>query len=245
MNAQSLAHMTEADHAVRMLAYYDVREVPDTQLMQIFNCGAADLAQVRQTDQYKSMLQVEQGHVTETNAAIDDGWDDVEKRALGGLVDALDSIADPRMLLAMAKTANQASRRSGLLAKRQTKGGAIIDTAALAGETRVVRLKSRFVEMMQSQTGVARMVEREVTITSTTGHSSGLGNNKPDGLGSLDEALKPSEVKHLLRTALEVNPDEVIVSNRFGPEIDLPGADLSFIDFSTFDEEIPPGGLNG
>ena len=84
MNAQSLAQMTEADHAVRMLAYYDVREVPDTQLMQIFNCGAADLAQVRQTEQYKSMLQVEQGHVTETNAAIDDGWDDVEKRALGG-----------------------------------------------------------------------------------------------------------------------------------------------------------------
>ncbi len=242
MTMQSLAHMTEADHAVRMLAYYDVREVPDTQLMQIFNCGAADLAQVRQSEQYKEMLAVEQGHVVETNTAIDDGWDDVEKRALGGMVDALDSIADPRMLLAMAKTANTATRRGGILAKRQVKGGSIIDTAALAGETRVVRLKSRFVEMMQSETGVARMIEREVTVTSTSGAGP---NAKHDRLGSLDEALKPSEVKHLLRTALEVDPNEIVVSNRFGPEIDSAAGDLSFIDFATFGEEIPPGGARG
>ncbi len=238
MTMQSLATMTEADHAVRMLAYYDVREVPDAQLMQIFNCAAADLAQVRHTEQYREMVQVEQGHIVQTNTAIDDGWDDVEKRALGGLVDSLDSIADPRMLLAMAKSANQASRRGGILAKQQAKSGAIIDTAALAGETRVVRLKSRFVEMMQSETGVARMVEREITVTSSSGGGSGP-NARRDHIGSLDEALKPSEVKHLLKSALNVDPNEIVVSNRFGPET---GVDLSFIDFSTFDAEIPQGG---
>ena len=227
---RNAAPMDPEEQATMMLAYYDVREVSDIQLSRIFNCTVGALAEVRKTDQYGNHLQSFQAEIVERETTLDDGWDDLERKALGSLQETVEAVGDPRMLLAMAKTANIAQRRGGTMSKiQQRKGSSVIDVDKQAGPTKIVRLRTKFLEIMQSDTGAQRMVEREVEITKTV-----VGNSS-----DVNEDLKPSEVKHLLQHSLGVDASAVRVSNRFGPDVDILADGLPMIDFSTFDVENP------
>ena len=243
--APPAAPMDAEEQAVMMLAYYDVREVPDVQLTRIFNCTAAALQEVRKTDGYAAFLQTAQTEIVERETTIDDSWDDLERKALGSLQESIEATADPRVLLAAAKVANSANRRGGTLAKiQQKRGTSVINVDAQTGPTKIVRLRSKFLEVMQSDTGVQRMVEREITITTQTSGSAAAGiSGSPDGTvahgGDMNEDLKPSEVKHLLQTSLGVDPAKIRIGKRFGPDIDVLADGLPMIDFDTFDAENP------
>lgn len=240
--APPAAPMDAEEQAVMMLAYYDVREVPDVQLTRIFSCTAAALTEVRKTEGYAAFLQTAQTEIVERETTIDDSWDDLERKALGSLQESIEATADPRVLLAAAKVANSANRRGGTLAKiQQKRGSSVINVDAQTGPTKIVRLRSKFLEVMQSDTGVQRMVEREVTITTQTSGSAAAGISGSHGSpgGDMNEDLKPSEVKHLLQTSLGVDPAKIRIGKRFGPDIDVLADGLPMIDFDTFDAENP------
>lgn len=259
MRGLAPAPMDAEEQAVMMLAYYDVREVSDVQLTRIFNCTAGALTEVRKSDMYAVHLQTAQSEIIEREAGLDDSWDDLERRALGSLQESIEATADPRVLLAAAKVANAASRRGGTLSKlQQKKGSSVINVDAQTGPTKIVRLRSKFLEVMQSDSGVQRMVEREVTITAMTNGSAAAGkpqrpgtssdmpqrteaDGTTSGIGDMNEDLKPSEVKHLLKTSLGIDPSKIRIGTRFGPDVDVVAEGLPIIDFETFDAENPLG----
>lgn len=205
---------------VALLAYYDARNVPDAQLCRIFRCEAAELANVRASAEYKDAVSV---HVTEQvnqAASIDDLWNGLEAQSLGGLIDAMPSIADPKMLLGMAVQANKAGRRRGGLAPNNgnAAGRSIIDADGPIAGARVIRLRTTFLEVLQDPDGARRITERQANLEIM---------QETD----LREDLTPGQVKRILREDVGVDPDQISVRQTFGPDAAL------LLDFSRIAEE--------
>lgn len=205
---------------VALLAYYDARNVSDAQLCRIFRCEAAELANVRASTEYKDAVSV---HVTEQvnqAASIDDLWNGLEAQSLGGLIDAMPSIADPKMLLGMAVQANKAGRRRGGLAPNSgnAAGRSIIDADGPVAGARVVRLRTTFLEVLQDPDGARRITERQANLEIM---------QETD----LREDLTPGQVKRILREDVGVDPDQISVRQTFGPDAAL------LLDFSQIAEE--------
>lgn len=149
--------MEEIDHEnpVVQLARYDTQNVADQTLAKLFQCSLQDLAEVRASADYKEAHAAFIKHEVDGRQERNEAWDNVESIALGGLQETLGMTTDPRMLLAAAKTANQATRA-------QAAPEPVIDMGAReATRTTVIRLRSSFTAALQEPNGTRTIVQRE------------------------------------------------------------------------------------
>ena len=220
---------TEDERILDLLAAYDVAGVEEHKLRQIFNCTDENLAEARKQDYYTAAVAEAQASMVARASDIDKQWDTAEATATKQLSDLMEFNADPRLSLMVASRANQAVRRfrGNPLAGAQKKnhGPATIDTEALAGPTRTIRIRTKFAETLAESASVRRLVEREVEITTTD-------------TGSLDEGMSPSRLKALMTRSLGVNMDDVAITHRSkGSDYGLNGVlDFSAIAMTEFDE---------
>jgi hypothetical protein len=211
----------------RTLAEYEVAAVPDQKLCVIFSCTVEDLTAVRASDEYKGLLAAEMDKALARARNIDEGWDEAEATAVRQLGQLLEHNTDIRVALGVAQRANQATRK--MLPKnavgRPGRGidGAVIDPAEIAGQSRVVRIRTRFAEQLQAHNGVTRMVEREMEITT-------------NDTGSLNEGMSPAVLKSVMQSALGVDMNDVAIVQR-APAHDNGLAGV--LDFSQIDLEFP------
>jgi len=150
----------------------------------------------------------------------------LERKALGDLKDAMDHIADPKMLLGAAVQANKAQRRANSFGAQKSaqQSSAVINADQLAGPTKVVRLRTKFAEMLSHPDGTERLVEREAEITAEQG-------------GKIDEQIDPAEVKRLLNGALGIDTQNMRVARTMGPDEAFEG---TFVDFDSIsDADLP------
>lgn len=215
--------LSDEQKAMQQLAYYDARGVREEELRRIFNCTSSQLQSVRGDDFYKEVLAAEATSLTEQETSIDDAWNNLEASALGGLQDIVSSTNDPRALLSMAVNANKAGRRR--LGGKSAGAGATINVDELTANTKVVRLRSRFLERLRQDGSVDRMIEREAEIRDTSS-------------GDMREDMNPREVRDLLQSSLGVDTDNLRVRRHQGPD-QLPGLE---IDFSHIDPDEYPRG---
>lgn len=196
--------LSPEQQAMKLLAYYDARHANDLTLCKIFRTTAAELANARQDEFYAEMLAEETAMLVAQNEQIGDRWAYLENRALGDLSDAMDSVADPRMLLGIAVQANKA-RATARLAQRQATTGGQIDVDNLTNGGQIIRIRTKMAERLNADGGVERMIDREVEV-------------RKDTSASLDEALDPTAVKQLLKSALGVDTNSLKMTQRFGPD---------------------------
>lgn len=211
--------LDEETQAMMLMAYYDARKVSASKLRQIFRCTDEDLNNVRLDERYQAFIQAEELRLEEQARDIDEKWNNIEQLALGGLSEAVESIADPRTLLGIAIQANKAQRRAGPLSG-PTRGAHhqnTIDPEALAGPSRVVRLRTRFIEQLQRKDGTSQLIEREIEVTDTR---------------DIDDAMNPAQVKSLLKTALGVDTTDMKMVYRSGPDSLVLKEAHSMIDFN-------------
>jgi hypothetical protein len=197
------APLTPEQQVSKMLAYYDARQTADAKLCQIFRAEVSDLISARQDPFYQEMLAEETAMLVAQSAEIEDRWAHLENRALGDLSDAMDSVADPRMLLGIAVQANKARNTTRQTQRQQVAPGSI-DVDQLTSGGQIIRIRTRMAERLSADGGVDRMIDREVEI-------------RRDNSASLDEALDPTSVKSLLKSALGVDTTSLKVVQRFGP----------------------------
>lgn len=187
---------------LEMLAYYDVRGVSDVKLLAIFRCTAEDLSDARKTAEYSEAFSAETSRFEANRAGLDDSWDQLEQRSLGALIESVDLSNDPRLMLNAAMAANKANRRSAAssteLARR-----AIDVTPPPGSRTTVVRMRASFVDMLQENGGARRMIEREAEIS--------ISNTE-----NMREDMSPREVQAMLKSAIGVDPNDMIEVSRFG-----------------------------
>ena len=215
--------LTPEQQVAQLLAYYDARRVPAQKLRKIFNCPEEALNNARATDDYKSFAAAEEARIEEQARNSDELWNDLEARALGDLSDAMDSIADPKTLLGIAVQANKANRRAnGFGQQKLDARAAIIDVNAQAGPTRVVRLRTRFAEMLMDDESTGRLMRRETEVTA-------------EFSGAAVDHMDPATVKALMRNSLGVEPDKQHAQRKMVSDADF--AELGNIDFS-IDGEI-------
>lgn len=217
-NDMTGAILTDEQKALQELAYYDARCVAEGELRRLFSCSDADLAEARGQEFYKSCLAAETKAQHDVATGLDDSWNSLEQSALSSLHEAMPAIADPRMLLGMAVQANKAGRRTGAAgnaaAQRAAGGRApVIDVQQLTQGSAVVRLRTRFLERLQKDGEVERMVEREAEVRINS--------------SDMHESMNPKEVKSLLRNHLGVNPDNLSVRRHQGAD-QMPGLELDF-----------------
>jgi hypothetical protein len=229
-NPPPFVPQTDDERILELLAAYDVAGVEDHKLRQIFNCNDENLAIARATEYYAAAISIAQSEMLARAQDIDRQWDTAEATATKQLVDLMEFNADPRMALMVASRANQATRRAAgnPLAAGQRKashGPAVIDTNALAGPTRTVRIRTKFAEALADVKGVQRLVEREIEITTTD-------------TGSFDEGMSPSRLKALMTKSLGVDLNEVAITHRsHQSDHGLSGVlDFSQIAMDEFDE---------
>ena len=196
--------LSPEQQAMKLLAYYDARHANDLTLCKIFRTTAAELANARKDEFYTEMLAEETAMLVAQNEQIGDRWAYLENRALGDLSDAMDTVADPRMLLGIAVQANKA-RATARLAQRQASPNGQIDVDNLTNGGQIIRIRTRMAERLNADGGVDRMIDREVEV-------------RKDTSASLDEALDPTAVKQLLKTALGVDTNSLKMTQRFGPD---------------------------
>lgn len=217
----SLPQSGAPDDPVALLAYYDARNVLDAQLCRIFRCEAAELANVRGSEEYKDAVSEQTTARVDQAAATDDAWDALEHQALGNLQESMVAINDPKMLLGIAVQANKAGRRKGGTSPQQgaqAAGRATIDADGPQAGGQVVRLRTKFVEVLQDPHGAQRITERQASLEVENGND-------------LREDLTPGQVKKILRENIGVNPDEISLRQSFGPDHDV------MLDFSKLAEE--------
>ena len=205
----------EDEQAYRLLAYYDARQVSDLQLCRIFSATAANLANARQHPKYAEFLAEETAKIEEISARITDRWAHLEDRALGDLSDAMDGIADPRMLLGIAVQANKA-RATAKTAARAQQQGSIIDLDSSNSPGHIIRIRTGIADKISKDGGITRMIARELEIRQTSGMS-------------INEGMDPTGVKTLLKTALGIDTGTMHTAKQFGPDItiDLSGLDVT------------------
>lgn len=198
---------------VRLLAYYDVRGVANPKLAEVFRCRIEDLNGARDTEEYKEALATERAEFEAARAEMDDNWDSVERKALGNLIEVLGDTTDPRMLLSAATLANKANRRNAAQAVDQPRK--VIDvTPDAGGRTTVVRMRTRFLEILQSEEGARQVAARETEIT--------ISNQ-----ASMREDMTPTEVEHMLKTSLGVDVRDVEEITRRGNSEDALNFDFN------------------
>lgn len=218
--------LTPEQQAAQLLAYYDARGVSGPKLRKIFRCSDEALANARLSEDYQEFAAAEEARLADEAKEVDDLWDSLERKALGDLKDAMDHIADPKMLLGAAVQANKAQRRANSFGAQKSaqQGSAVINADQLAGPTKVVRLRTKFAEMLSSPDGTKRLVEREAEITAEQG-------------GKVDEAIDPAEVKKLLNGALGIDTQNMRVARTMGPDEAFEG---TFVDFDSIsDADLP------
>lgn len=207
-----------SDDPVRMLAYYDSRGVTDDKIQRIFSCSAEDLAATRETAAYKEAAGSETYEQTSQATEIDDSWNLLEQTALASLRDVVTLTADPRVLLGIAREANKAGRRNGGTTP-STNAADIHVPQNGAGETRVVRLRARFVDVLQEPDGTRRIMERQLEI-------------RESSQGDMNEQLSPQQVKGILKNNIGVDTNQMHVKRHQGPDM----VDGSFVDFDKIAE---------
>lgn len=206
--------LTEEQRAIQQLAYYDARGVREEDLRRIFNCTSAQLGEVRKEAYYREILAVETNALTERETSLDDSWDVLEGKALGALNETIDSIGDPRLMLAAAKHANSAARRRLGGRSPGNAGSAVINVDELTSNSKVVRLRTRFLERIQTDGQIDRMVERETEV-------------RTQNSGDMREDMSPTEVRDLLESALGVDTANLRAKRHQGPDL-LPGIEIDF-----------------
>lgn len=198
---------------LRLLAYYDVRGVPNMKLAEVFRCRVQDLNEARESEDYKGALSEERAEFEASRAEMDDNWDSVERKALGNLIEVLGDTTDPRMLLSAATLANKAARRN--IAQATDAQRKVIDVTPDTGaRTTVVRMRTRFLEILQNEEGARQIAARETEIT--------ISNQN-----SLREDMTPTEVEHMLKTSLGVDVRDVEEITRRGNSEDALNFDFN------------------
>lgn len=205
-----------------LLAYYDARAVSDERLCKIFMCQPSDLMEARGSEAYKAALAGQIAGQVSQATELDDTWNTVEQNSLQSLQECLPAMNDPRMLLAIAVQANKAGRRNGKLTP-QASTPPEIHVPAEGGQSKVVRLRARFVEALSDPHGAQRILDRQIEIQ--------MGDT-----GDLKEDLTPGEVKTILRNSIGVDPDQLAIRTHMGPDQMLG----TLLDFSNITEESLP-----
>lgn len=201
----------DEDSAV-MLANLTVRGVPETNLMLIFGCTAQELAVCRENEYYKQRYAEAMLELERRAMMLDNGWDDIEERALSDLKEQFEvsAVVDPRQLLYMAATANKMARRSLKHHPSAAERARVDqDNAHIDGQNQVViRLRAKFVTQIDTPAGQAQLLERETTIKSTSA----------DKL--LDE-MGVADVRRHLTESLGIDLNSLKTGGHLGPDEEL------------------------
>lgn len=180
------------------------RETSDAQLMLVFDLTADQLTAVRQTPAYKLHRQSMGLNEALNDADTDDGWDNMERRAIGALNAELEAnaVSDPRTLLSIAKHANSATRRAQTRAASGRERKGIAENALQAGDTVVIAMRTTFFEKSNKDGGRQRLLDRQVTIID-------------DNQGDVEDAVTIQDMRNHIEDKLGLNMDDLKTGGGF------------------------------
>lgn len=99
---------TTFDRIVAMCAM----QVPAVQIAEAVGLSEGRISQIKETDEFKQALAIELAKRLEERQELDDGWDGIEKKAIGIVADNLKWNKNPEFALKAALIANKAVRRN-------------------------------------------------------------------------------------------------------------------------------------
>lgn len=141
-----------------------------------------DVAEIRLLPETLAAQQEEMQRRQEQAMMVEDGWNSLEELSLSKLLQMVNYNADPGFILAAARVANQANRKSS--------GGRRVLDAGRAGTTIVLNLGAKFVNQVQQEglvDKVTGIVVREKKVS---------------------DILNPSQASRLLGVKTETDIDE-------------------------------------
>lgn len=116
--------------------------VPDAQIAEVVGCDPSRVAQLRQSEAFKELYAETMAERIAEKAAVDEGWDDVEKRALEIVSNTLKFSKNPDYALKAAMVANRAQRRAASPGNNALPGD--------MGARVVINLNQTFVDKLQN-----------------------------------------------------------------------------------------------
>jgi hypothetical protein len=161
-----------AEDDILLLAKLDLNNTPVDKLMVIFQCSLEDLEAARALPEYKEELSRALKERAARGFGIDDDWDAIEKRALGGVREFIElgGMTDVKDLMRVAMASNRAARRDERKgASGGGRGGGQADPLT-ADQKTVVKLRTRIVERLNHDDGHERIMRRDVQIEASAGH---------------------------------------------------------------------------
>lgn len=190
------------EEEITLLAYLIVHQAPLQQICRNMMLSEDVVRALEETEEVKQMIQALEVDLSGRAKIADDFYDQAEMAAMGQVNEQLAAgqIIDTRTLLQVAAMANKATRRSPRLRGGQgtsgTQGGTQGGTSdTTIRKTATVRLRSRFLQKLQTKRG-DQMIAREEEII-VEGQ---LPENRIDHMGS--EALK-RHVEDSLGTSID------------------------------------------
>lgn len=186
------------------------RDVADAQLMLLFDLSPEALTEVRKMPAYQLQRQSMGLDEALNDADTDDGWDNMERRAIGALNAELEANAvnDPRTLLSIAKHANSATRRAQTRAASGRERKGLSDSALHTGDTVVIAMRTTFFDKSNKDGGQQRLLDRQVTILD-------------DHQGDVDDAVTIQDMRSYIENKLELSMDDLKTGGAFGPDSTL------------------------
>ncbi len=127
-----------------ILANYKIQRVPQQQIAEVLGVSEGLISQEVTSEEFQAFYTEHlKKHASLTNE-FDDGWDALEKVAVGNLLETIQYIKDPKFNLQIAMVANKAQRR-------QSRFNHPLDAAAAGAQPVVVQLRTTFINKVQIQ----------------------------------------------------------------------------------------------
>lgn len=124
-----------------------VMEVPQVQIAAACNLTPGRISQILEEDAFKEIFAAMQVEELQKHKDLNDGWDFLENKAVGGLMEVLAYNKNPDLLLRVAAVANKAQRRG-------SSRNAPIDPQKLGARV-VINIQPNFVQKLEA--GMARV----------------------------------------------------------------------------------------
>lgn len=124
-----------------------IMEVPQVQIAAACNVSPGRISQILEEEAFKEVFAALQVEELQKHKDINDGWDFLENKAVGGLMEVLAYNKNPDLLLRVAAVANKAQRRG-------SKNNAPIDPQRLGARV-VINIQPQFVQKLEA--GMARV----------------------------------------------------------------------------------------
>jgi predicted XRE-type DNA-binding protein len=125
-----------------IIANYKMQRVPQNQIAEIMGLSQPTISQICTSPEFEQFYTEHLKNATKQENEYDDGWDALEKVAIGNLLETASYIKDPKFMLQIAMVANKAQRR-------QSRFNHPLDASRTGAQPVVIQLRTKFVQNLQ------------------------------------------------------------------------------------------------